>query len=65
MKILETVLGRKASKNLLPMQPGDVHETWGDVTELEEEIGYRPITSLEQGVKHFVDWYLDFYGVGS
>ena len=62
VEILEMTLGRKASRNLLPMQPGDVHETWGDVAELEAEIGYRPTTSLEEGVKRFVDWYLDFYG---
>lgn len=63
VEILEMTLGRKASRNLLPMQPGDVHETWGDVAELEAEIGYRPTTSLEEGVKRFVEWYLDFYGV--
>lgn len=65
VEILETGLGRKAMRNLLPMQPGDVHETWGDIAELEAEIGYRPATSLEQGVKRFVDWYLGFYGDGS
>lgn len=63
VEILEMTLGRKASRNLLPMQPGDVHETWGDVAELEAEIGYRPTTSLEEGVRRFVEWYLDFYGV--
>lgn len=62
VEILESSLGRKARRNLLPMQPGDVHETWGNVAELEAEIGYRPTTSLEEGVKRFVDWYLDFYG---
>ena len=65
VEILEACLGRKARKNLLPMQPGDVHETWGDVTELQAEFDYRPTTSLEEGVKRFVEWYLDFYGNGS
>ena len=65
VEILETSLGRKAIRNLLPMQPGDVHETWGDIAELEAEIGYRPATCLEQGVNRFVDWYLGFYGEGS
>ena len=65
VEIIETSLGRKAIRNLLPMQPGDVHETWGDIAELEAEIGYRPVTTLAEGVKRFVDWYLDFYGVGS
>ena len=59
--ILERCLGRKASRNLLPMQPGDVHATWGDVAELESEIGYRPTVMLAEGVKRFVEWYLDFY----
>ncbi len=63
--ILEARLGREARKNLLPMQPGDVLETWGDIVELEDAFDYRPTISLEEGVKRFVDWYLDFYGVGS
>lgn len=65
VEIIETSLGRKAIRNPLPMQPGDVHETWGDIAELEAEIGHRPATSLAEGVKRFVDWYLGFYGVGS
>ena len=65
VEILETNLGRKAIGNLMPMQPGDVHESWGDIAELEAEIGFRPATTLEDGVKRFADWYLDFYGVGS
>ena len=65
VEILETNLGRKAIRNLLPMQPGDVHETWGDIAELEAEIGYRPATTLVEGVKRFVDWYLGYYGVGA
>ena len=65
VEILETSLGRTAIRNPLPMQPGDVHETWGDVAELEAEIGYRPATPLAEGVKRFVDWYLGYYGVGA
>ena len=65
VETIETSLGRKARKNLLPMQPGDVRETWGDVSELQAEIGYRPTTTLAEGVKGFVNWYLDYYGVGS
>ncbi len=64
VEILEACLGRKAAKNLLPMQPGDVQETWGDVTELVDEFGYRPSTSLAEGVARFVEWYLDFYRDG-
>ena len=64
VEILEACLGRKAVKNLLPMQPGDVQETWGDVTELVNEFGYRPATTLAEGVGRFVEWYLDFYRDG-
>ena len=63
--VLEACLGREARKHLLPMQPGDVPDTWGDVTELSEDFGYQPATKVEEGVKRFVEWYLDFYGIGS
>lgn len=56
--MLEEALGRSAEKRMLPMQPGDVVETWADVTELEREIGYRPATSLRDGLARFVAWYL-------
>ena len=62
IEVLEDCLGRKAEKNLLPLQPGDVPDTFADVTELETAVGYRPATSVEDGVKRFVDWYLEFYG---
>ena len=65
VEILETSLGRKARKNLLPMQPGDVRETWGDASELEAEIGYRPTTPIKEGVKRFVEWYLEYHGASS
>ncbi len=65
VEVLEECLGRKAKINLLPMQPGDVPDTWGDVTELAADFGYRPTTSVEEGVKRFVEWYLEFYEVGS
>ena len=60
--VLEKKLGRMAEKNWLPMQAGDVPATWADTTDLEKEIGYRPSTSIEEGVSNFVDWYLDYYG---
>ena len=65
VEVLEACLGRKARKNLLPLQPGDVPETWGDVTELAEDFDFQPATTVEDGIKRFVDWYLDFYGIGS
>ena len=63
IEVLETKLGKRAQVNMLPMQPGDVSETWADTSDLEREFGYRPTTSVEDGVGAFVDWYLDFYGV--
>jgi len=53
--------GRKAAKNFLPMQPGDVAETHADVAALERDTGFRPTTSLAEGVRRFVDWYREYY----
>jgi len=63
IEILEHELGKKAEKEFLPMQPGDVKETFADISGLQREVGFRPSTSLEQGVKKFVEWYRDYYGV--
>jgi UDP-glucuronate 4-epimerase len=62
IEVLEQCLGRTAQKNLLPMQPGDVPDTYADVEALAREVGYRPHTPLETGVKRFVEWYLEYYG---
>lgn len=61
IEVLEDCLGRKAEKNLLPLQPGDVPDTYADVDALVQDVGYRPSTPVEEGVKHFVDWYRAFY----
>ena len=61
IEVLEQCLGRKAQKNMLPMQLGDLPDTWADVEVLAREVGYRPATDLETGVKHFVEWYLAYY----
>ncbi len=58
---VEKALGKEAVKNLLPLQPGDVPDTWADTTDLANDVGYQPATPVEVGVKNFVDWYLDFY----
>ena len=63
IEVLEECLGRKAEKNLLPLQQGDVPDTWADVEDLVTDVGYRPGTPVEQGVRSFVDWYLDYYQV--
>lgn len=60
--MVEEATGRKAIRNLLPMQPGDVEATWADVSHLARDIGYAPVTPLRVGVQRFVDWYRAFYG---
>lgn len=60
---LEQCLGIEAKKNMLPLQPGDVPDTYADVAALVEDVGYRPGTPIEQGIADFVAWYKDFYEV--
>lgn len=62
IELLERQLGKQAKKEYLPMQPGDVKETYADISDLEKEFGYRPSTSLEDGLRKFVDWYREYYG---
>lgn len=62
IELLEQVIGRKAEKRLLPMQPGDVPATYADVDDLTRDVGFRPATPIEEGVRRFVDWYREFYG---
>ncbi|CAI0895988.1 UDP-glucose 4-epimerase [Serratia grimesii] len=61
IKALEQALGIEARKNMLPMQPGDVLDTSADTAELYRVIGFKPETSVEEGVKRFVEWYKSFY----
>jgi len=60
---IEEALGKKAIQNLLPMQPGDVPATNADVAELMAYVGYKPSTTVKEGVRRFVDWYNKYYGV--
>ena len=60
---IEEATGRKAIREYLPMQPGDVPDTWADVSDLEREIGYRPRTPVREGMARFVSWYRSYYGV--
>lgn len=62
IELLEQALGRKAERQLLPMQPGDVPDTYADVQALIDDVGYRPDTPVETGVARFVEWYLAYYG---
>ena len=61
IQVLENCLGRKAQKNLAPLQPGDVPDTYADVEALARDVGYRPSTQIEEGVSRFVEWYLGYY----
>ena len=63
IEVLEENLGQKAIKNMLPMQPGDVASTWADVDKLRDAVGYQPTTTVEDGIKNFVEWYKSYYGV--
>ena len=62
IEVLEQCLGRKAQKRFLPLQPGDVPDTCADVEDLVREVGYRPATPVEAGVRRFVDWFCEYYG---
>ena len=59
--ILETCIGKKAIRNYMPMQKGDVHATWANTDLLKKLTGYAPKTDIKKGIKNFVDWYLDYY----
>jgi UDP-glucuronate 4-epimerase len=61
IEVLENALGKKAKKELLPLQPGDVPDTYADVQRLVDDIGYQPATSLEEGIAQFVAWYREYY----
>ncbi len=63
IEVLETTLGITARKNLLPMQPGDVADTFADVDELMADMDYRPTTTIEEGIAAFVDWYRSYYNI--
>jgi len=62
IEVIEDCLGRKAVKNFLPLQPGDVHETYADIDDLVRDVGYRPATPIEVGVRKFVEWFCEYYG---
>lgn len=63
IEILEQALGKTVEKNFLPMQPGEVVSTYADIDDLERDFGFRPQTSLEEGLARFVAWYRQYYGL--
>ncbi|VAX37521.1 UDP-glucuronate 5'-epimerase [hydrothermal vent metagenome] len=64
IETLENALGKKAEKNMMPMQPGDVPATYADIDALSKDVGFSPQTPIETGVARFVEWYRSYYSVG-
>ncbi len=62
IETLEAALGKTAQKNFLPMQPGDVPATYADVDDLQRDVGFKPETSVREGISRFVEWYRQYYG---
>lgn len=63
ISVLERCLGKEAKKEFLPMQPGDVYETYADVTDLMRDFDFKPSTTIEEGLSRFAEWFLDYYKV--
>ena len=63
IKIIEKKLGKRAKMNLLPIQPGDVSETWANIDNLIKDYKYKPTTKIEVGVGRFIDWYINYFKV--
>jgi len=61
IEVLQNCLGKKAQLNMLPLQPGDVPDTYADVVDLVNDVDYKPNTSVEDGIEKFVQWYQDYY----
>ncbi len=64
ISLLEQALGREAEKTMLPMQPGDVEATYADIQAISQDYGFKPATSIEDGIPRFVDWYRRYHGIG-
>jgi UDP-glucuronate 4-epimerase len=63
IECIETALGKKAVKNMLPLQPGDVPRTFAQIDDLTNAVGFTPATRIEEGIEKFVSWYRDYYVV--
>ena len=61
IEVIEKCLGRTAQKNMLPIQPGDVPATYADVDDLTRDVGFKPSTPIETGIRNFIDWYVSYY----
>lgn len=65
IQTLEKHLGIEAKKEFLPMQPGDVQATYAEIDDLQNATGFKPSTTIDEGLKKFVDWYKEYYKVDS
>ncbi|HNQ20274.1 MAG TPA: NAD-dependent epimerase, partial [Bacteroidales bacterium] len=63
IEAIENELGKKAIKEFLPMQPGDVPYTEADVSDLVRDFGYKPTTKVQDGIREFIKWYKQFYNI--
>jgi UDP-glucuronate 4-epimerase len=63
IEVIETALSKTAEKRLLPMQPGDVPATYADIDDLIQDVGFRPVTAIEEGIARFIRWYCNYYNV--
>ncbi len=63
IEVLEQAIGRRAERQLEPMQPGDVKETYADISAIQQDLGFVPTTQIDEGVPRFVDWYRDYHGL--
>jgi UDP-glucuronate 4-epimerase len=63
IEVIEKKLGKKAQKNFLPLQPGDVPDTYADVEDLIRDVGFKPQTPVEEGISRFIDWYREYFKV--
>ncbi|MDH7565765.1 MAG: capsular biosynthesis protein CpsI, partial [Clostridiales bacterium] len=63
ISVLEEHLGKKAVKEYLPMQSGDVAETFADIDDLMADVGFKPSTPIEEGLKRFIGWYKNYYRI--
>ncbi|KJR41124.1 nucleoside-diphosphate-sugar epimerase [Candidatus Magnetoovum chiemensis] len=62
VELIEDYTGRKAIKNMMPIQDGDVEATWADIDDTERDIHFKPSTSIEQGLKRFIEWFIRYHG---
>ena len=63
IELLEQATGRTAKLDMRPMQPGDVKDTYADITAIERDHGYKPTTSIDEGIPRFVEWYKGYHGI--